>query len=278
MKSYDLDFQRELLWLSNKPALHTVGRSRALTRLWSSHFALIIGSQRSGTTLMFLMLTAHPKITGLDENHAGFALPPWPVVAVNAMRGMRTVYKLPMATSDLDRVTGWFPRCALIWMVRHPFAVVASMRNLRLQDGQTWIQKLGLAEAQRAMGLFRTPRPGELEGLSTVALAATIWRYKLLAMELYRERDVTVHPVRYEDLVVDPAAVLRGLLAVLRLPWSDNMLRHHEFHGEEYHAGGTRGTDPLDAARRHRGEELTPDEQSVVKEVAGELLPRFGYA
>ncbi|MFL7868010.1 MAG: sulfotransferase, partial [Anaerolineales bacterium] len=129
MHKYDLDFQRELRWLSQKPIVRNIGEYPPLRRLFSSRFALVVGSQRSGTTLMFLMLTAHPRITGLDEHHAEFALPRWPVIAVNAALGKRTLYKLPMATGSVAEICRNFPKSQLIWMLRHPFAVVASMRK-----------------------------------------------------------------------------------------------------------------------------------------------------
>ena len=277
MRKYDLDFQRELRWLSQKPVIREVGEYAILRKFLSSRFSLIVGSQRSGTTLMFLMLMAHPKVTGLDEHHAEFALPRWPVIAVNALRGMQTIYKLPMATRNVAEIARNFPRSHLIWMLRHPFAVVASMRKLTFSDGQTWIQKFGDSEARAALTLFPGINVQDVRKISEVELGATIWKYKLMAMDVYRAQGLRVHPVRYEDLVVAPESCLRPLLSDLGLPWSDNVMCHHLYHGSERHAGDSRGDVPLDDTRRHRGNELSPDERHAVSIIAGEEMERFGY-
>jgi len=277
MHKYDLDFQRELRWLSQKPIVRNIGEYPPLRRLFSSRFALVVGSQRSGTTLMFLMLTAHPRITGLDEHHAEFALPRWPVIAVNAALGKRTLYKLPMATGSVAEICRNFPKSQLIWMLRHPFAVVASMRKLTFPDGQTWIQKFGESEARAVVALFPNANIEHLEKMKDVELGATIWKYKLLMMDLYRAQGMVVHPVRYENLVETPEPYMRQLVSDLGLSWSPNVLSHHQFHGSERHAGNARGDVPLDNTRKARGKELSREQQDRVTTIAGDVMERFGY-
>jgi hypothetical protein len=277
MKRYDLDVQRELLWLSSKPVIRDLSRWQVPSRSLSGRVALVLGSQRSGTTLMFLMLTAHPRMTGLDEIHAKFDLPPWPVVAANALQGKRTVYKLPIISARVSEIASGYPHSDLIWMIRHPFAVVASMRNLSFADGGTWLEKYGLEEAEQTLAVTAPHERDALEHLDDIALGATIWKHKLLLLDRYRKAGMRVHPVRYEALVTDPEAVFRELLAGLRLPWSSQVLEHHRFHGDERHAGGTVGTRQVDRSSMDRGDELNESEKAIVLEIAGELVDQYGY-
>jgi hypothetical protein len=226
---------------------------------------------------MFLMLTAHPRITGLDEIHAKFDLPPWPVVAANALRGKRTVYKLPIISARVSEIASRYPHSDLIWMIRHPYAVVASMRNLSFPDGRTWLEKYGLEEAEQTLAVTAPHERDELKHLDNIALGATIWKHKLLLLDWYREAGMRVHPVRYEALVTDPEAVLRQLLTALRLPWSPQVLEHHRYHGTERHAGGTVGTRHVDRSSIDRGDDLSDSEKAVVLEIAGELVHQYGY-
>ncbi|MCG6942561.1 MAG: sulfotransferase [Thiohalocapsa sp.] len=278
MNRYDLAFQRELLWLSSKPGVQRLSRLRLPTRALSGKVALVLGSQRSGTTLMFLMLTAHPRLTGLDEVHSDFDLPPWPVVAANALSRRLTVYKLPMVTARVDDVAGAFPRSHLIWMVRHPFAVVASMRDLMFPDGKNWLTKHGTMEAMRTLAVTSPEDCAGVERLDPISLGATIWKHKLLLMENYREQGMQVHPVKYEDLVTQPEAVMRPVIGSLGLEWSEHVLEHHRFHGDERHAGGTRATRPVDQSGVARGDKLTAAEKDLVANIAGDTMSAFGYA
>ena len=274
---YDLELQRRLLWAASKPVLRPVARWRWPSRALSSQFMLILGSQRSGTTLMFLMLTAHPRITGLDENHAGFDLPPWPVVATNALRGKRTLYKLPTLSSEIERVADAMPRASIIWMIRHPYAVVASMRALKFDDGKSWIQKWGRVELATLKAQFPELEAPQYDLDDDVTLAAMVWKYKLASIARFIDRGLNIIPIRYEDLVEDPEETLRGLLQTLKVPWSANVLEHHRFHGSERHAGNTRGDMPVDASRRRRGEELSDNERARVDLVCDELMRRHHY-
>jgi hypothetical protein len=276
MKRYDLDMQRELLWLTSKPVARQLTGWRMPGRALSRRLALILGSQRSGTTLMFLMLTAHPRVTGLDEIHAKFDLPPWPVVAANALAGKRTVYKLPTVTAKVNEIARAYPHSQLIWMIRHPFAVVASMRNLVFPDGRTWLDKYGLKEAQKTLAVTAPEDVQGLRELDPIALGATLWRHKLLLMDKYREAGMRVHPVRYEELVTESERVMRGVLVAMGLEWSPQVLEHYRFHGDERHAGGTRGTRPLDQDGVSRGDELTGAEKELILEIAGDMVPHHG--
>jgi len=80
------EFQRILL---NEARSMASQSAEQVSQHYSNHLVLVLGTQRSGTTLLYLMLTAHPDLTGLDEDDAGFQLPEWLVMAGNGLFGKR---------------------------------------------------------------------------------------------------------------------------------------------------------------------------------------------
>jgi hypothetical protein len=226
---------------------------------------------------MFLMLTAHSKVTGLDEKYANFTVPPWPVLAVNLLKRKRTVYKLPMMSGEVDRISELFPKASIVWMIRHPFAVVASMRNLKFEDGQSWLEKYGIEELEKSLRLAPDNEIGDLQCFSEIEIATLIWKKKLLAMDLFTDRGMNVFPVLYEDLVDDPGRVMMDILQKLNINWEESVLEHHRYHGEEQHAGKSAGNVPVDKSRKARGDELTEPEKAEVTRLASDLMERVGY-
>ncbi|MBK1629755.1 hypothetical protein CKO31_03165 [Thiohalocapsa halophila] len=273
---YDIDFQRKLLWWSSKPLFRRLAPARPVSRILSGRACLVLGSQRSGTTLLFLILTSHPKITGLDEKFSGFDLPPWPVLAYNSLASRRTLYKLPTLTSSVDRVVGWLPNAQVLWMVRHPYAVVASMRTLRFADGRSWLERYGREELSSLAREFGDA-PQETEADDLVAVGAHIWKYKMRSMTRFIEKGMAVRSIRYEDLVDEPEQTLKPALTALGLEWSDNLLEHHKFHGSERHAGNSRGNVPIDRARKEARAPLSPREKEIVAGVCAAAMTDFAY-
>ena len=162
----------------------------------SSELILIFGCQRSGTTLLYMLLTSHPGITGKDESeNRNHNFPNGMALFRNHIRGQLTCFKLPTRTPDLKRVR--FPHAKIIWVTRSPLAVVSSMKSLYVEkSGKSWLRTFGIQELKRHAGLF--PEINEIdignddrvklnpylwEGfdpnkLDEVKLGAYIWKYK----------------------------------------------------------------------------------------------------
>jgi len=271
----ELDLQRQLLWLTEKPWAKTVSHIPFFNRLLSNKLILILGTQRSGTTLLFLMLTAHDRITGLDENYADFTYPSWPVFATNGLRGKRTLYKLPTVTSKFKEIAKLLPKCKIIWIVRNPLAVVSSMRNLKFDDGQNWIEKHGRSELRETLSVFPEEQL-DVDTLDDAAIGAHIWRLKNSLVDKYREQGLEVKCVRYEDLLDRSEENLREILSFLSIEWSPRVIEHEKHHGTERHAGNTSAKRPLDQSRRAPKLSLTDGEQNAVMSICSQVSKRFG--
>jgi hypothetical protein len=242
----------------------------------------ILGSQGSGSTMLRLMLDAHPRI----------AVPPETGVMrlVTAQRwvpfwefGGQWHERLGLSDADLDRRLGefygglfadyakrkgkerwgektpfhvWhvddirrlFPDAVFIGLARHPLGAVGSM--VRRFDR-------------------RTPRAtGHWVGTTRemVRQAAALGdRFAL---------------VRYEELTRDPEPVMRALLGWLGEPWADSVLSHHEDGAGRPRVaeGGTRTGDPVDAARIDRWRRwLDEDRRREVMAQAGDWAQFLGY-
>jgi sulfotransferase family protein len=89
--------------------------------------------------------------------------------------------------------------------------------------------------------------------------------------------------VRYEDLVTDPETTLRPVLDFLGLPWCDSVLAHWHvphtlFDAPWGHPAADAAARPLSTGRVGRfREDLTPRQIADFEEIAAEQLLRLGY-
>jgi hypothetical protein len=191
---------------------------------------LIVGANGTGTTLLRLMLDSHehiaiPQETGfLRLANAHRWVPYWPLggewhanldltddalmaALADFYGGLFSSYaekrgkqrwgdKTPFHVWHLQLAARMFPELQVIGIVRHPGAVVSSLRRR-----------------------FRRPLPR----------ATKHWKRstKQLIQEAVTLGDRCV-VLRYEDLVAAPEATMRPLLDWLGEPWSDRVLAHHE--------------------------------------------------
>ena len=247
----------------------------------------IVGCQRSGTTVLRLMLDSHPRIscgpeTRFLEDLAKLTTENWTRLAhygctqqywldaiarffgtiqsdYAASRGKaRWADKTPRYALSLDFIDQLFPRCQVVHVVRDGRDVVASHRH-----------RFGYKAAAKAAEKWpRYMRAGRAAG-------------EKLGPDRYRE-------VRYEDLVADPEGTMRALLDFLGEEWDDAVL-HHEDHphdiADKYagFAGSRRkeGGDQTNVYRSRVGahrKELGPVLQILVRWRAGAMLRELGYA
>lgn len=275
----------------------------------------VVGVPRSGTTLLRLMLDAHPALAippetgfgavladpavvaaGPDELlHAVQALPTWPDLAFerdylrarlarvrpwSAADGVRAVYAL---YAERHRKERWGDKTPI--HCQHMTTLARHLPEARfvhiVRDGRD------VAASVRSLPIS----PGSIEEI------AADWRDQILdarrqAAELPHYREV-----RYERLVTEPEAVLRELCDYLTLDFDAAMLRAHE-RAEERHrempervlADGTHITHeernrwhgltlrPPDPSRAGRWRSaLSGDERARFEAVAGALLGELGY-
>jgi protein-tyrosine sulfotransferase len=247
---------------------------------------VIGGCERSGTTLLRVLLGRHPMIAagqGLEstvfqkrisspaEIGARFGIDPASLAAWQResrsqvefidkfqdavlAREQKPIWleKMPMNVLRFGFIRRHFPNARLIHVVRDGRDVVCSMRR------QSWIK-----------GRWESNRLGELRH------CASDW-LRRVASGCCCRGDPRYYEVRYEDLVRDPEGTLRGLLAFLGLGWSDALLVPEDPRGEDVYE--LRARSPIDASsvgvwRR----ELQGEEKRFLCGLIGDRLIELGY-
>lgn len=163
---------------------------------------IVAGCGHSGTTLMAVMLGAHPRLH-LIRRETGFLVGATPQKIrrrmalwdqqAESMSCHRWVEKTPAHVHHIGRLFSAAPQSLVVLMARDPRDVVASLRARGVST---------TAAIKRWIGDNRQVIRWRIDGRTTV--------------------------VRYEDLVADPESTLRGLLDWMGEEWSDAVLRFHE--------------------------------------------------
>ena len=217
----------------------------------------IIGCQRSGTTLMRLILECHSRIACLDEGRAYAALAgQQPLPVDRPLVGL----KVPAVTEQLagemlwdatglDQVPNPYRQQPLLFMVRDARDTIASMLALHVA-GRRWVDgwlKPTLAGKRARCAGFAERYAADLAALDAagapeLAQAAFYWRYKTEAFFDYVSRGFPALLIRYEDVVSRPRQELQRVCEFLGVEWQPALLAHsHAPHGETDEQGFTIG-------------------------------------
>ena len=245
----------------------------------------VVGPMRSGTTLLRLALDAHPDLAIPEETafmlggSAVLRIPGWRYGDVwferigltrdDLVSRLRSFYdglfsehaarqgasrwgeKTPGHLFHMELLAEVFPDARFVGIVRHPAAVVSSMVT-------TWHREPPMAASYWHRAATETVRAGRVLGDDRFLL------------------------VRYEDLVVEPEAVLRDVCGFVALPWDPAVLQHGEVHrqrgGPALTDGGTdpqRAVDPAPVSSWT--DRLDVETRSVVERETGALARWLGY-
>jgi hypothetical protein len=244
----------------------------------------VIGSMRSGTTLLRLILDSHERIAiGAETGFMGAvaattAIPGWrygrewyerigwtedelhlrlrgfysEMFSRHAAQQGKVRWgdKTPFHTAHVALMAEIFPDAVFVGIVRHPGAVVRSlMRTFQYS----------LDQASRYW----------LDANSELMRGAVVAgdRFALC---------------RYEDLVFEPEPLTRALMDWLGEEWSPRLLQHEEVQRRQGAPrvvdGGTSTRDAIDAQRATKWiDALLPEQLSVLEETTGTLAEFFGY-
>lgn len=262
----------------------------------------IIGTGRSGTTLLRQMLTAHPRIHITHE--ASFYS-----YARHAPRGST-------AAQWLDR---YFQTFSYAWMRLDPQGVrdalpaelslyrvddvlrevaVAVMRGKAEQQGKPRYgdknpldtHNLGRIFADfpdaRVIYITRDPRPTVLSfnrmpfGTSSALLNSWLCRVQFDHIQPYLDR---ILEVRLEDLVAAPRPVLQQILRYLGEPWDDAVLDHLRCATTEdvpplpWFVGATREQPSREQSGGGWREQLQPAWIRLIERINQSSMDRYGY-
>jgi tetratricopeptide (TPR) repeat protein len=246
----------------------------------------IVAFPRSGTTLLELMLDAHPQLRTMDEqpilqkavlrfSQAGLEYPHalagatpeqiaairhyyWAQVArkVRLEPGQRLIDKNPLNMLRLPAIRRLFPNAPVLMAIRHPCDVIIS----------NFFQH------------FRAPEFVRLcRDLPTLALG---WRRAFDYW--YRQQAIVranVLEVRYETFVADFAAQARAIAQFLQLPWDDALLepaRHAQGKGYISTPSYSQVVQPVNTRAVGRWRRYAFAMAPVIEEVRP-YLERWGY-
>lgn len=243
----------------------------------------IVGSMRSGSTLLRLILDSHPHIaigpeTGFMSGLAGVKEVPnwqwgagwferldWSEDELNdrlrvfydgifrrsaEQRGkQRWGEKTPFHTSHIDEMARVFPDAVFVGIVRHPGAVAVSLRkkfHYTFSDAvDYWIST----------------------NYDLVRSGSTLSRRFVL--------------IRYEDLLGHGEAVLRELITAIGEPWHPHLLEHHHVQRAQgaprVAEGSTVTRDAIDPTRADRWiDAVGPPDRDPLQRTSG-FAEVFGY-
>lgn len=191
--------------------------------------AFLLGFPRSGTTLLQQMLGCHPSVHVAGEARAIWELEAearrqvadYPTglggITGREAASLRQLYfsahraesdwtlsdlfvdKTPLLAPLGGLVARIFPGAKMIFLLRHPCDVVLSCFI------SPFVRFYNLSELVEIYGRVMD-----------------LWQHYVSLLPL------TVHQLRYEDLVEDSSREMRRLLAFLDLPWDDAVMRHDE--------------------------------------------------
>jgi hypothetical protein len=207
----------------------------------------VVGMNRSGTTLLRMMLDAHPRLTIPPETHfvpdlikAVREPGATPEDALAAMKSAREWGDFGFSDEEMLARLRALPKLKPGAAVRTFYdAYMAEQGKPRWgEKTPTYVQKMKLIQRAlpeaRFVHVIRDGRDVALSVLDrtvrelTAADIARRWEKKITkaredapALEHYME-------IRYEDLILDTEPVLRKVAEFIDLPWDDAMLTYHE--------------------------------------------------
>ncbi|MCB1385668.1 MAG: sulfotransferase [Hyphomicrobiales bacterium] len=272
---------------------------------------VVAGCQRSGTTLTGQILGAHPNAFLIDEPDGlypwfdayvsgdGEAQRLWNKLIVAAdekyqpdhrrLRGgadgerpfsaavRYAVLKAPNLTYDFKALAGFDIPVTIVFPVRDPRPVVASMAVL---DSIPMVEKqVRLIRARPDIHALFAGEVAMLEDpLVPKHVKRTIfWRIKSTMYRRFLEQGLPTFMFRYEDMVADKAAYCRKIAEHAGIA-EHYYLTHHEEVYVGFGPGNTRRSRPVDLRSMEKWKsQLTHEQEADIIATAGSAFHEFGY-
>jgi hypothetical protein len=207
---------------------------------------VILGCQRSGTTLLGMALEAHSRIEMIEESDRRFNIPYGLTLRLD-LRAVRHYqgnqlsaigYKAPRDSHRCAEIIRALPAVKFIWMRRDAYPVVASMLSLYVGDSaMPWADEYAPREIVKY--LYSHEHEEQLAQLHQIAISHGDARVKSVSLatlcwvtkQRLEGEAVATWPdkcfrVRYNELVANPESVLAGVTNFLGLPWDARVLNH----------------------------------------------------
>jgi hypothetical protein len=252
---------------------------------------LIAGCQRSGTTLMGLIMDSHPLINNIDE--AEFKS------IDNLSTEFHACAKLPQESANVDFIKNQFKADTVVWMVRNPFDVVKSMMSLNISSSRTTVECWGATYSHveinkilqylppkyiqphsELLEKYRrslSPSGSRLSVHGIMLSCITCWILKQACYQFLIDSGLQVIKVRYEDLTGSPKPVLANVFKSLDIEWHDDLLRHHELHSG-MSIGNTLNSRAIDQSRVFYSNKYFNDtELKLISDLSQSAREKFYY-
>ena len=244
-----------------------------------------IGASRSGTSLLRVMLDAHPEVTMLHETafvpKLAEMIRSQPMTVERTIRAM--VAAKPVAEHGIDedelrRRLEELEELKAAPVLRAFYGLAAEAGGTERWGDETPSYLKRERRIQRALSEARfihvirdgrdtlAAKPGEIDVGSAIATGQR-WHKKVRSARLQEHMMDHYMEVRFEDLVADPEAVLRPVCEFLELPFDAAMVGAPEAAAETAELG------PVGGWRDRLGAE----QLSAFEEVGGESLAELGY-
>ncbi len=247
----------------------------------SRRLIFVLGCQRSGTTLLYMLLSSHPLVLGYNEDELGFDSPSFKVL-VDSVKHTRqdkyVCYKIPTKTFELNIFQNKFMHSKILWIIRHPYSVISSMRSLIMpRVGENWLKTFGLIELKRHSKIFPEINEIDLENIDEITLGAYIYKYKIMTLQKYEEKKIIIFPIKFENLIKDIKTTLKPILVQIGLGWHDSILSHHKFHNGKHYIGENIGSSPVDKSRIKPKLNLSLSEMEKIKSICHVHMQKYNY-
>lgn len=266
-------------------------------------FVIVVGCQRSGTTLMGQIIGAHPSALLVDEIDDVYkrmdsifnstdartrddliselcdcAMAKYRAIDMRPLRSASIlVLQAPNLTWCHSQISSCLPNARVVYMLRDVRAVVASMQRL---------PKVPFVENQiqffRQAGFIERDFPEEWEGLmdrgvSKAVKMALVAKIKMSFAEKFEAVGIPVLRVRYEDLVSAPKETVSGVTYHVGIPFDGKCLEYDQIllgHGP----GGTDRAQPIHTHSLSRWrEQLMPETEKAIWAAVGKFYEELGY-
>ena len=264
----------------------------------------ILGCQRSGSTLLRLILETHSQIFCFDESKCYQILAnrsllenellahrdkKW--LGFKALRITEQMQEPFLADYGMDfRAPNFYQKKPIIFVVRNVYDTIASMKN-RFENGRYWIEewpKTTISFHIKTNPTFSKTYKNELAILKNtkyenIVAASIYWKFKNLSFFEYLESSLPIIKIHYEDLVKDSKTILEKILKFLNLEWEDALLAHEKITHPETDengitVGGTKVKNPIfSSSVDNYKKSLNSEEISAISQVANDLMLKLNY-
>jgi len=256
----------------------------------------IIGCQRSGTTLVRLIVESHSQITCIDE--------PTSYSSLNLFKPTQSkinCFKVPLFTEQMNEdffsdpsidfiIPNIFHNVKLLFLIRDPRDTICSMMNLK-QGNSTWLELWPARTIdfwRKTIPNFENKHIHDLKLISKsseklFANASFYWKIKNQSYLDYNNSKLNICGIKYEDLVTEPRMTIEKITNFLDLEWEDSLLSHHTLDHSQTNSDGitvgninTKKSISPKSVNQY-GDILSSDQQDIILSISGSLMKELKY-